>query len=313
MLDAIARSKLFLAALFHDSGKPATSSPDPITGRVRSPRHASAGAALARRTLRELGCDIALREEICALVRFHGRPVHLLEKPNPEREVIALSWLTDNRQLHHLALADTRGRRTREMSRPEENLHLWKMVAEENDCLDAPYSFANDHARFLFFRDRLSSLHYVPHENHRCRVTLMSGLPGAGKDSWLALNRRGLPVVSLDFIREELDVEATDNQGSVIQAAREECREHMRAGRDFAFNATNITRQTRDRWISLFADYDARVEIVYLEPSLRTILSQNRARKATIPESAILRLVDKLEPPTVGEAHSLTMIGEGST
>jgi hypothetical protein len=31
-------------------------------------------------------------------------------------------------------IADTRGRTTTEMGRPEENLHLWKLVAEENGC-----------------------------------------------------------------------------------------------------------------------------------------------------------------------------------
>ncbi|MGL6097679.1 MAG: hypothetical protein ACRC7O_18005, partial [Fimbriiglobus sp.] len=35
------------------------------------------------------------------------------------------------------------------------------------------------------------------------------------------------------------------DQGAVIQAARERCREHLRAGRDFAFNATITVRQTR--------------------------------------------------------------------
>jgi hypothetical protein len=91
------------------------------------------------------------------------------------------------------------------MSRPEENIHLWKMVAEENACFDRPYAFANDHARFLFYRGELSSLHYTPHEDYRCTATLMSGLPGSGKDTWLAQQRPDLPVVSLDDLRADLD------------------------------------------------------------------------------------------------------------
>lgn len=150
-----------------------------------------------------------------------------------------------NRLLYLFALAETRGRQANEMARPEENLHLWKLAAEERGCFACPYPFANDHTRFLFYRGQLGSLHYTPHEDYRCTVTLMSGLLGAGKDTWLARHRPSLPVVSLDAIRSDLDVEATDNQGAVIQSAREQCREHLRAGRDFAFNATNITRQTR--------------------------------------------------------------------
>ena len=160
----------------------------------------------------------------------------------PANEVISLSWWVSNRLLYLFAIADTRGRSTDEMTRPEENLHFWKLAAEEADCFEQPYPFANDHARFLFYRQREPNLHYVPHEDYRCTVTVMSGLPGSGKDTWLAANRSGLPVVSLDDIRDELDIEAVENQGEVIQLARERCRELLRAGQSFAFSATNLLR-----------------------------------------------------------------------
>jgi predicted kinase len=305
-LDRATQIKLLLTAVFHDAGKPAATVLEPETGRIRSPKHALLGAELARHVLRELECDLSMREEIAALVRFHGRPPYLLEKAKPEHEVISLSWLVNNRLLYLFALADTRGRDASEMSRPEDNLHLWKLLAEEHGCFTGPYAFANDHARFLFYRDQLSSLHYVPHERYRCIVTLMSGLPGAGKDTWLMKHRPGLPVVALDVIRGALDVEPTDNQGQVIQSAREQCREYLRNGRAFAFNATNITRQMRQRWIDLFADYSARIEIVYVEPSVATILAQNKYRANPVPEKVIVRLFEKLEVPTITECHSFT-------
>lgn len=299
--------KLIFAAIFHDSGKPATTAPDPETGRLRSPKHALIGAGIARRVLRDLGCDVTTREEIVALVRYHGRPPFLLEKPRPENEVISLSWVLNNRLLYLLTLADTRGRRTAsDGARPEENLHLWRMVAQENGCFDQPYRFANEHARFLFYRDQLSSLHYTPHQNFRSHVTMLAGLPGAGKDTWLAREAPVLPAVSLDAVRDELDIGAEQNQGRVIQAAREQCREHLRSGRNFAFNATNLTRLTRGRWIELFADYSARIQIVYIEPPLDIVLAQNRRRPEPVPDKVILRLVDKMEPPSITECHALS-------
>ncbi len=300
--------RLFFAALFHDAGKPLTSAPDPETGRIRSPKHSLAGAEIARQVLRELGCDLQTREQIVSLVRYHGRPPYILEKESPEHELIFLSWLADTRLLYWFALADTRGRHTKEMTRPEEHLHLWKMVAEERGCFGLPYPFTNTQARFLFYRGKLSSLHYAPREDYRCTVTLMSGLPGAGKDTWLAQNRAGLPVVALDAIRDVLEVDATDNQGQVIQTAREQCRAHLRAREDFAFNATNITRQMHQRWIELFADYDARIEIIYIEPPLETVLSRNRRRANPVPEAVILKLLEQLEPPTITECHALRLV-----
>jgi predicted kinase len=307
------RVLLLFTALFHDSGKPMTSQAHPATGRISSPKHALKGEHLARSVLRDLGCDVATREEIARLVRFHGRPAHLLEKPEPGHELISLSWLVRNELLYLFALADTRGRTTAEMGRPEEDVHLWRLIAEENRCFDRPYSFANDHARFLFYRQIRPNPHYVPFEAHRCTVTMTSGLPGSGKDTWLAANRPDLPVVSLDDVRADLGVEATDDQGGVIQAARERCRELLRSGRSFAFNATNLLRQTRRRWTDLFAGYEARIEVVYVEPPLAAILERNRRRQRPVPEQVIRDLADRCEPPTWTEAHGLTIVCEPAT
>lgn len=305
-----AQLMLLFTALLHDAGKPATTVIDPETGRTRSPKHSMVGAAMAREILRDLGCPLPTREHIVNLVRYHGRPPYLLEQNEPEREVIRLSCGLSNHLLYLFALADTRGRTTTEMKRPEDNLHLWRDVALEQNSFHHPYAFANDHARFLLFRGDLSNLHYTPHESYRCTASMISGLPGAGKDTWLKKHLPELPVVSLDSIRDELDISATGNQGQVVQEAREQCRQHLRAGRNFAFNATNITAQMRKRWIDLFADYGARVEIFYLEPPLATLLRQNKERPESVPESVIYRLLKKLEVPTAGEAHQVTLIGE---
>ena len=164
------------------------------------------------------------------------------------------------------------------MTRPEENLHLWKLTAEENGCFDAPYPFANDHARFLFFRRTSRTGFYVPHEDYRCTVTLMSGLPGSGKDTWLARNRPDLPVVSLDDLRDELDVDATDDQGEVAQLAQERCRELLRAGRTSPSLPRTCCGRPGERWIDLFADYGARIETVYVEPPLPVSSTEITAR-----------------------------------
>ncbi len=306
------RTVLIFTALFHDSGKPVTSVIEPITGRVTSPKHALKGEHLCRSALRDLGCDLTTREEITRLVRFHGRPPFLLEKPDPAHEVVSLSWLVSNKLLYLFALADTRGRKTAEMSRPEENLQFWKLVAEENDCFEQPYPFANDQARFLFYRQKEPNLHYVPFEDYRSTVTMMSGLPGSGKDTWLATNRPDLPVVSLDGVRSELEIDPTDDQGEVVQVGRERCREFLRSGRSFAFNATNLLRLTRQRWIDLFADYQARIEIVYVEPPLSVILDQNKRRERPVPEKVLRGLAARCEPPTSTEVHCLLIHPPGT-
>lgn len=296
---------LNFTALFHDVAKPITTEVDPETGRVRSPKHAVKGEHIARAVLRDLNCDLATREQIARLVRNHGRPCFLLERDNPTHEVVRLSWLVNNRLLYLFALADTRGRDTDSMSRPEENLHFWKLVSEEANCFEQPFPFETEHARFTFFHASEPNLHYTPHEQFSCAVTMMAGLPGSGKDTWLATQRPELPVVSLDELRTELGVDPTDNQGRVAQLAQERCKEFLRSGISFAFNATNTTKMIRDRWIKLFADYRARIEIAYLEPPFGEILRQNKLRDDAVPETVIRKLAERCEPPTWLEAHAL--------
>lgn len=306
-LSAHERVVLTFAALLHDAAKPLTSALEGETRRIRSPKHAVTGEHLARGILRDLGCDLATREKIACLVRYHNRPAFLFERPEPVHEVVRLSWLVSNRLLLLLALTDTRGRDTDCMDHPEEELFYWKMLSEDNNCYVRPYAFANAHARFLFFRQAEPNLYYVPHEQFSSSVTLMSGLPGSGKDTWLARHRSGLPVVSLDDLRGELDVEPTENQGQVVQLARERCRNYLRTGQSFAFNATNIVRVTRERWITLFADYNARVELVYIEPPVDRLLRQNGSRTNRVPEHVIRKMAGKCEPPTWIEGHELLM------
>lgn len=302
------RIRLRFTALFHDAAKPLTTQIEHGTGRISSPKHAVKGEHLTRQVLRDLECDLKTREEIARLVRFHGRPAFLSEQDSPTNEVIRMSWLVSNRLLYLFAVADTRGRHTQSMDRPEENLLYWKLLAEEHACYTNSFRFTNDHARFLFFTRSNPDLSYTPYEQYSCTVTVLSGLPGSGKDTWLKQHgKQALPVVSLDDIRIELGIDPTDNQGTVVQLARERCRELLRSGTSFAFNATNLLRQTRQRWIGLFADYQARVELVYLEPVFKRLLQQNQQRRHPVPEQVIRKLATKCEPPTWTEGHNLIL------
>ena len=313
--------KLLLTALFHDAGKPAVTHVEEATGRIRSPKHAQHGMRIARRCLMEIQCDVQLREEICNLILFHGRPPYLGKKSkrylgnrsladsqHAEWELVRLSNYMDHRLMHLFALADARGRICKTGTNREDVIELWALLAEELGCLDRPYRFANDHARFLFHRNKLDNLHYVPHENYSCKMTIMVGLPGAGKDTWLRQNRPELSIVSLDQFQQELKVTPTYNQGAVVQAARDRCREHLRAGTDFAMNATNTTRQIRQLWTDIGADYNAWIEMIYIEPSIPLLIEQNSSRDAQVPIDVIQRLIDKLDPPTLAECHKLHFV-----
>ena len=189
-----------------------------------------------------------------------------------------------------------------------DSVSLAALTFREAGCWDHPFDFANDGSRVAFFELEDRDPYYAAHEAFPCTVTVMSGLPGAGKDTWIAKQRSDHPIVSLDVIRNELGVSVTDNQGQVIRAAHERAREYLRAGRDFVWNATNVTRQNRSRVLRLLRDYGARVEIVYLEPDPDQLRRQNKDRPDAVPEAVIDHLSKKLEPPQFWEAHKTSII-----
>ncbi len=134
---------------------------------------------------------------------------------------------------------------------------------------------------------------------------MLSGLPGSGKDTWIAQRLSPLPVVSLDEIRETLGAAPTGNQGAVLHAARQAAREYLRQHQDFVWNATNLGREVRRQLVDLFTAYHARVRIVYVEATPQQLLEQNRSRERVVHPAAIQRLMERWEVPDVTEADAV--------
>lgn len=301
-----ARGRLFWTAVFHDIGKLATTREE--HGRITSRGHSRRGAAIARRLLWDARAPFAWREALCGLIVCHQLPFWLIEREDGERRAIEASWTARPDHLCLHARADARGRVAADREGLIDTVALARMMFEEAGCLAAPFPFANDESRVAFFEREDRDPRHAAHEDHPCTVTMMAGLPGSGKDHWIARHCPDLPVVSLDALRGELGAPATGNQGTVVQAARERAREHLRAGRDFAWNATNVSRQMRGRMLGLCRAYGARIRIVYIEVGPDRLLTQNAGRDAMVPPHAILDLVDKLEPPTPMEAHDVAYV-----
>lgn len=312
-LDDHARFRLFWAAVLHDVGKPDTTKL--VEGRWTSPNHSRVGSSIARRVLRDIGIPFETREQICSIIAAHQTPFHLYGKEDKERRAIALSLSLNPSELIMHARADARGRICADPDDLQMRLDLAELEFANLGCLDRPFPFGNDESKVAYFMSEGRNPFYEAHEAYDCNITVMSGLPGSGKDTWIAANRPGVPVVSLDMIREELDVTALDNQGGVEQAAKERVKEFLRTRTDFVFNTTNITLNMRGKILNLIRDYNrvckAKVTLVYIEPAPKTLLSQNGGRSASVPPAVIDRLVRKLDPPRPWEAHEVVAVTPG--
>jgi predicted kinase len=311
-LEPMRRSVLFAAALLHDVAKPACTQIAPDGG-VSSPGHARSGATIAREILtRGEGFSVATpcprREAVARLVRSHGLPLWFLEKRDPQRAAIAASMSAQLDDVAMLAEADVGGRICADQQELLERIALFRTYCEEQGCLAQPYAFASDHSRFVYFRDLTKAPTYAAYDDTVCEVTLMSGLPGAGKDTWIARHAPDLQLISLDAIRRELKITPADDQGAVAALAKSRARALLRRQQSFVWNATNITRALRAALIDLFAAYHARIRIVYVDAPWETILRRNQEREASVPEPVIARMLRKLEVPDLTEAHAVEWV-----
>lgn len=311
------RHIVFAGTLLHDIAKPECTRTED-DGRVRSPGHAVKGVYKARRILTDdeafgsLGTPFAIREQILALVRWHGLPANYLEKPDPLRAVILTSLTTRMDLLTILAEADHRGRVVKKDDDTRTRVALFPDFCAECECWNGPRAFANDHSRFHYFRTpgEHPTLHLF--DDTKCEVTVLSGLPGSGKDTWVSEHAGDREVISLDDIRRELDVDPADDQSEVVRAAYERAKVLLRQGESFVWNATNVSRILRDKVISLSAAYKARVRVVYLEPPVPLIRHRNSGRVKQVPARVWERLFDKLDVPTPADAHEVEYLVDES-
>ena len=175
-------------------------------------------------------------------------------------------------------------------------------------CLSQAKRFASAHSRFLYFRKENRPADYEAFDDWTGAATLLSGMPGPGKDSWLAARAVGSEVVSLDALRRELGVDPRDAQGPVVAEARKRARIALRAQRPIIWNAINLSRRVRGQVVDLFAAYKAKVNMVYLESAEAEVNRRNDSREQAVPAKAIARMLDRWEPPDLTECHDLEIV-----
>ena len=317
-LDARRRTELYLAAVLHDVGKAWTTRLE--NGTLICPHHGPSGSRRVREFLwRDCGLcgtpeGMAIRETVCALIRHHMLPLHLISREDAERMARTVAAAGEHapgfnwERLCMLSRADARGRIAEDVPDMLARVEMARMLAEEAGCLTGPYPFADEYTKHAWLSGRNVPPDQALFDGTWGEVILLSGLPGTGKDTWILKNHPGLPVVSPDRIRKEQGIGPEENQGRVVQAAKERARTFLRKKEPFVWNATNLTREMRQPLVRLAEQYGARVRIVYLETEWETRLERNAGRADAVPEGTIGRMLRITEPPMPEEAQAVEWV-----
>lgn len=301
---------LFLAAAYHDIGKKSCTRQE--DGKIVSPRHALVGEkvfrGLAYREAERFGLTFAGREQVAKAIRYHGLPVWFVEKQRPEAELLKAAESIPLRLLHLLSKADALGRIADDREELADRVEWFGEYAKELGVWEKPHHFFNTYTKERFFNSDALYRDAQLYDDRTFDVILMSGFPLSGKDSWIEENGGGLPVISLDRIREEMGISPAKGSGRVALAAMEQARSFLRKKQSFIWNATNIIRETRRKLTALCGGYGARVHIFYLEAPYGELLERNRTRRRHIPENVLEEMIGKLEVPAPWEAEEVRYI-----
>jgi predicted kinase len=254
------------------------------------------------------GIPFPYREQIAKLVRHHGLPLWFLDKADPARAVVAASQVMRLDDVALLAEADVRGRICADQHELLDRIALFRQYCAELGCLAQPHAFASAHSRLLYFRNPNASLDYDAYDDTRFDVTLLCGLPAAGKDTWVRQHTSHIPIIALDAIRAELGMMPGKHTGQVVLHAKRRARQLLQHEQPFVWNATNITRRLRRQLIDFFTGYGARVRIVYVDAPLDVLLQRNRGRPEPVPEKVIMRMLETFEMPDPTEAHAVDYV-----
>jgi len=297
------------ACLMHDIEKRSTTTTEERNGRmcVVAPRHAQKGEKTARIILyKDLNVPFETREQICALVRYHGTPLWAIDRDGYHQTLAAISLRVSPTLLAMIAKADVMGRYCPDKEDLFLDVEIFKESCKGMDCYYFEAKFKSDLGRY-YYLNKGGYIDYEPFDETKFTVYMLSGIAGSGKDTFIKNYYPDLPMISLDEIRREMKIKPTDKKGNgrVVQEGKERCKVLMRERKDFVYNGTNITRDNRGKWISLFEDYGGKVVIEYIEVPYKTLFSQNHNRESKVPENIVEKMINKLEVPFHEEACTI--------
>lgn len=298
-----------LTTLFHDVAKAKTREeivqPDRI--RISHPYHSRISAQMAWVDMwqHNIG-DIATRLQVYKQIQWHQRSYHIWKNTDMVRSALTYSIDAPWHDLIEFSICDNLGRISAHQQETVESLELLRMWLEEHNISNKQWH--SNSSKIFYFEKEGRDHTYHAQRPKGSNVIIMCGLPGSGKDTYVAENFCGLPVISMDQIRIALKIDHGDNQGPVIQTALETAKEYLRKKSPFVWNSTNLTRLARGKVIDLCRAYDAYTNIYIMGTDFQTTLAGNKSRKAVVPESVIYSMLNKWEPVSRIEAHEVNWI-----
>jgi len=137
------------------------------------------------------------------------------------------------------------------------------------------------------------------------KIIITVGLPGSGKSTYLERQRAN--AISSDEIRRLIldDPEDQSQHARVFATIRHLIRQRLGAGRPVTYvDATHMTRWERRPYIQLARRYGCEIEALFFDVPVEICIARNKDRGRVVPEEAIRKMAECMEPPTIEEGFA---------
>lgn len=312
-----------LTAMFHDSAKPECTVHEWCDTekrmRVRQPNHARKGMEKAWRWMIDAGEDVHMARELSGLVFWHQRPSHMVDQKNVEARIsrfVAEGGRWD--RLLALCESDQTGRISPNVEEGMIALGLVQLDVErlsENMGYDLMRGEAPDSGewRMRMGESWNGDPFYAPPDEEKNVLTIMSGLPGSGKSTWVRENAGDAVVISLDQIRSEFAryKRNQEYEGKCYQEAVKRLREALAAKRDVIWDACCLDERSRNKAQRLGRDYGSNLRVISIDEPYAVCARRNADREHPVPKDAMEKMAASREMVLSTEGHEVFSMRDG--
>ena len=307
-LDTEWHKEVFLAAaLFHDIGKGVTTNIG-RDGNWHSYNHETEGEKITRWLFWDE--DIAKREAVCSLVRWHMEPLNVLKSKDRLDRINFLAHIVPSWQLLiYLKMCDIVSSIRGDGGNNDTDLECMAELLRTTMAMSS-YRSAGIPLRGKTAWDKLQK-----NGKPRIAVRMLIGLSGSGKstyakrfsDSTYANNFENCVVISRDSIREELGF-CNEGDKVVLDASQEKkvsdvfnlrLVQAAKEGKDIVIDNLNLKRKYRDAYKNLLKDFN--VDWYYYYIYADNISINLERRDGVMTEEILKNMIMNFDWPTPDE------------